>query len=303
MRALFLLNPKSAKVRKKGFDAIRQLILQIYQQAGIEVAVQAIDFQTLEQDIDAAISQGVSNIFAVGGDGTVNTVGGKLLHKDVNFGIIPLGSGNGLARNLGYSTDLQLAVRQSVSDKVIQMDTGTFGSHVFLNVCGVGLDAEVADMYAHALRRGMFTYGYYMLKAVLGYKAEKYEIWVDGHKETHEEVYALGLVNGTQWGYDAKISPHSYLTDGYFELMVMQKIPFPQLFFELVKLMLGDITQSRYVSHRKCKTLVIKRQHAGVAQVDGEGIQEAETIRCHIQPKSLRIILPNTLTPDKQSSI
>jgi diacylglycerol kinase (ATP) len=303
LSTLFLINPKSAKVRKKGFDTIRLKIEAVYYAQYLPVEVRAIDFSLLDEWLQTAYSQGVRHVFAVGGDGTANAVGTRLLHSPLCFGIIPLGSGNGLARFIGFSTDLDLAIRQSVASQTLHVDTGIFGSHPFLNVAGVGMDAEVAAMFASSKMRGPIPYIYYTTRAYLSYQAEDYDVWVDGKYEKYEKVLAVGIINGTQWGYDARISPESYLSDGYLEFLVVKKMPFPQVLFEAGKLFIGDVSRSYYIRHQKCKSLIIKRKKEGNAQVDGEAITESAQIECKIIEKSLKLLLPATITPEKQKSL
>lgn len=303
MSTLFLINPKSAKVRKKGFDTIRLKIEAVYHTHNLPVEVRAIDFSLLDEWLKTAYSQGIRHVFAVGGDGTANAIGTRLLNSPLCFGIIPLGSGNGLARFIGFSTDLDLAIRQSVSHQTLNVDTGIFGSHSFLNVGGVGLDADVAALFADSRIRGPLLYIYYTTKAYLSYQAEDYDVWVDGKYQKLEKVLAVGVVNGTQWGYDARISPESYLSDGYLEFLVVKRMPFPQILFEAGKLFIGDVSRSNYISHQKCKSVRIVRKNAGVAQVDGEPIHEGTDIACGILEKSLKLVLPATITPEKQKSL
>lgn len=303
MSTLFLLNPKSTKVRKTGFENIKKLIESTYLAANSPVEVRAIDFDLLDTWLKEAYSQGIRNVFAVGGDGTANAIGTRLLHSPLCFGIIPMGSGNGLARAIGFSTNMPLAIKQSLTTKSMIIDTGIFGKHPFLNVGGVGMDAEVAAMFASSKMRGPIPYLYHTTKAYFTYKAEDYEVWVDGKKEKYENVLAVSIMNGTQWGYDARVSPESYLADGYLEFLVIKKMPFPQVLAEASKLFIGDISQSYYVLSKKCKTLRIKRKEAGTAQVDGEAIIETEIIDCKIVAKSLRLLLPASLTNEKQKSL
>ena len=241
MSALFLINPHSAKIKKIGFQSIENLIYRIYLNAGKSVEVRKIEFDKLKEWISNAKSENIQYIFAVGGDGTANSIGTMLIHSDLCFGIIPMGSGNGFARTIGFSTNLRLAIKQSLNPQKMLVDTGVFGAHKFLNVAGVGADTEVISLFRHSKLRGILSYIYYATKVFFTYPAQDYEIFANDTHIPNENSWAVTVMNGTQWGYDAKISPESSLTDGYLELIIIKKIPITRIFQEIFKLYNGTM--------------------------------------------------------------
>ncbi|MBX7242452.1 MAG: hypothetical protein K1X92_11940 [Bacteroidia bacterium] len=303
MSTLFLINPHSAKIRKIGFHTIEKLIYRTYMNAGKPVEIRKIEFEKLGQWIQDAPAENIQNIFAVGGDGTANSIGIKIIDTPLNFGVIPMGSGNGFARTIGFSTNLRLAVKQSLNPQVIKADTGVFGSHKFINVAGVGADTEVVSLFRHSKIRGIWSYIYYATKVFFTYPVQDIEIYADDMLVKSDNIWSVSIMNGTQWGYDARISPEASLTDGKLELIIMKKIPITRVFQEILKLYNGNIVHSAYVSIYPCKKLRIVRKNEGAAQIDGEYIEEGKSIDAAIHEKSLNLLLPSTLTADKKASI
>lgn len=297
MRTLFLINPGAGK--KQHAATVERIILSVYEQACQPVKVQFVDFARLDEDLAEAIEGGIENIFAVGGDGTVNAIGTRLIGKPVKFGVIPKGSGNGYARHLGFSTNTHLAISQSLTAWSIHVDTGRFNDIPFLNVAGVGLDAEVAHHFSLGKRRGFMTYARSSTHSLLSYHPETYHIILDSVPYIRENIMGIAIANGTQWGYDAKISPHARLRDGLLDVIVVKKFPFIDAASIVRRLFSGQIKQSRYVEVFQARCIDIHRQAGGPAQVDGEPLVTSADIRIELVEKSLEILLPNTLTPGK----
>ncbi|MEM7372238.1 MAG: diacylglycerol kinase family protein [Bacteroidota bacterium] len=301
MSSLFLINPASG--RKQNAAATQALIEDVYAKEKQEVHTQFIDFETLDQTLDQAIEQGIQNIYAVGGDGTVNAVGTRLIHKPVNFGVIPKGSGNGYARNIGFSIRTKLAITQSLSAQVIKVDTGEFSGIPFLNVAGIGLDAEVAYQFSLGDKRGFVPYVKRSAEGLIAMETEDYVLELDGKRYEFSEILGIVVANGTQWGYDVKISTNARLTDGLFDVLVVKKFPILKAGLMVKKLFSGKFQNSRYVEEFQAKKLTIRRKMSGAAQVDGEPIQVGDEIGVCLRPQSLNLLLPGTLTPEKIQSI
>ncbi len=303
MITLFLINPYSAKIKKKGFEKIADLISKSYDSAGEAVVIRKLDFDKLDEWVAQAASENITRIFAVGGDGTANAVAVKLIGTKLGFGVIPMGSGNGFARTLGFSTHFRLAIKQSIKPHCILADTGFFENHQFINVAGVGADTEVVALFRFSKRRGILPYIYYATKVFFSYPILEVELYADGKKISIDKPWSVTVMNGTQWGYDAKISPEASLTDGELELIIMKKIPIWHIFQQIFMLFNSTVQYSAYLKIIPCSEVIIKRKQAGAAQIDGEYIEAGETIKAGVREKSLYLLLPSTLTPDKKASI
>ena len=137
-----------------------------------------------------------THIVAVGGDGTVNEVGGALCGSDVAFGVVSLGSGNGFARHLGYSVFMTKALKQVLTDQFAQIDVLEMNGKYSLNVSGVGFDAEVAHEFNHLKLRGVFSYIYAAIKLWFRYPEKKYKITGNG-KVMKVNCFILSFANSS----------------------------------------------------------------------------------------------------------
>lgn len=301
MSTLFLINPGSG--RKRDAQQTEALIREVYTQAERSFQIQEIDFERLDGILDGAEANGIKNIFAVGGDGTVNAIGAKMRYRNLQLGIIPKGSGNGYARNLGYSVNTRLAIRQSLDAQAISVDTGMMNEIPFLNVAGVGLDAEVAHAFSLGKNRGFGPYVRRSAEGLLQLQPQDYELWIDGETHQFEKIIGIAIANGTQWGYDVKVNAHASLNDGFFDLLVVRKFPLVKAALIISKMFGGRLQDSNYVKVFRAKNIQIKRAEAGYAQVDGEPFETGTDISIKIQENSLNILLPSTLTDQKIQSL
>lgn len=301
MSTLFLINPGSG--RKRDADQTEALIREVYAQAERSVRIQRINFERLDAILDEAEVLGVQNVFAVGGDGTVNAIGAKMRYRNLQLGIIPKGSGNGYARNLGYSVNTRLAIRQSLDAQAMSVDTGMMNDTPFLNVAGVGLDAEVAHAFSLGKNRGFGPYIRRSAEGLLQLQPQDYELNIDGVIHQFEKIIGIVIANGTQFGYDAKVNSHASLNDGFFDLLVVRKFPLVKTALIVSKMFGGRFQDSNYVKVFRAKNIAISRAEAGYAQVDGEPFEAGTDISIRMLENSLKVLLPSTLTEKKIQSL
>lgn len=297
MASLFLINPGSGK--RKNLDSIESLIREEYTRAGEPVVIEAIDFNNLSLQLEHAEKTGIRRVFAVGGDGTVNAIGSRLVGTSMHFGVIPVGSGNGYARNLGISIKIPLAIRQSLDAQTILADTGEFAGHPFLNVAGIGLDAEVAKIFAENGKRGFRPYAKSTFHAIMNLKPDQIELTIDGTKREFQDVFAVVIANGGQWGYDAKVSRNVSLTDGVFDILVVKEFSVFEAGILVSRMFNGTLSGSKNVTTFQGKSVTIQRKQKGNIQIDGEPLTAGSLIEAQINPQSLHLLLPNTLTKDR----
>lgn len=300
-KTVFLTNPASGR---KGLAAqLDQWVAAAYEDNPDEVGIVPIEFPRLGEQLDKLQAEGVQNIYAVGGDGTVNAVGAQLIGKEVNFGVIPTGSGNGFARNLGFSTRPELALRQTRNARPLPVDTATFNGQPFLNIAGVGLAAEVAHAYAHTRKRGLLPYVKKSAEQFLNYKPQPYELIVDGEEVELPEMLGIEIANGRQWGYEAEAAPIASVRDGMLDVVLIRRIPLYAIPDVVRRLFTGKFGQSNRVETMQATHVTIKRASEGPAQIDGEAIDGPDIIDICVQPASLRLLIPNTLTREKVQSL
>ena len=216
---VFILNPISGTVSKADIPAkIEQHLdkdLFSYTIAETEYAGHA------EEIARQAVQEHTDIVVAIGGDGTVNEVGRGLVDSQTALGIIPCGSGNGLARHLMVPIDTVKAIENLNKCVIHNLDYGLINDHPFFCTCGMGFDAFISNKFAEAGKRGLITYVENVLKEGLTYKPETYQI----EDETGTKRYKAFLVsaaNASQYGNNAYIAPQASMSDGLLDVIIME---------------------------------------------------------------------------------
>ncbi len=230
-------------------------------------------------------------VVAVGGDGTVSEVAQGLLGSDKALGIIPCGSGNGLALHLGISRDPVRAVKVLNEGCIARIDAGRMDGLPFFCTAGVGLDADVAFDFAHSGRRGLGTY---VSKAWDNWKHRQPETYV---VETDTETWAgtamfVTVANANQWGNEARIAPKASLCDGLLDVTVVQPFLTVEIPDLAARLMAGKADSSRHVRVFRSTHVHIHRDHPGPAHYDGDPFEAGTDLDLSIQPGVLRVVIP-----------
>jgi YegS/Rv2252/BmrU family lipid kinase len=234
-------------------------------------------------------SNGTNIIVAVGGDGTVNEVSQALVNSTCILGIIPTGSGNGLARHLGIPQNVTKALRLLNTLNARKIDSCTANGEFFINVSGIGYDGHIAHCFAKGKKRGMKTYVKLILSEWWTYSAKKYQIEVDGKPVFKGKAVLISFANGTQFGNNIIISPESIEDDGIIELCILK----PFRFYEIPHLLLALATRRLHLNKRmeviKCSQAVIKSKNAKI-HLDGEPKVLGDCLELKVQPKSINVI-------------
>ena len=277
---LFIINPISGKGKKK---KITQMLLD----RGHKVA--CTEYAGHGEILAREASE--KTIVAVGGDGTVNEVARGLIGSDKTLGIIPCGSGDGLARHLGLSHNIEKAIKTIEQGKAMDMDAALVNDRVFISVCGVGFDAVVSERFALCGKRGLWNYIKQGLKTWRTYEPESYTVTIDGEAiETKALFITIG--NSDQWGNNARITPLADCSDGLLEVTIVNKFSSIELPWLGLKLMTGRIHKSRHVTYLHGKEITIVRNSAGPAHADGDWFTTGNSLVVKIIPKALKIIIP-----------
>lgn len=231
-------------------------------------------------------------VIAVGGDGTVNEVGCGLIGSDTALGIIPCGSGNGLARHLGIPIDPFKAVKWLDKSIFTDIDYGTMNGQPFFCTCGVGFDAKVSDSFSKAGTRGVLTYLESIMKEIATYHNETYKLSFDNSSETFEAFF-ITCANADQWGNNAFIAPTASLQDGLLDVIAAHPfnvVDAPLIAFQLFN---RQIDKNPKVSVRKCNGVTITRQKEGPAHYDGDPVIMGREIRIEIVLSGLKVLIPD----------
>lgn len=231
-------------------------------------------------------------VIAVGGDGTVNEIGCGLIGTDTALGIIPCGSGNGLARHLGIPIDPFKAVKWLDKSKFATIDYGMMENQPFFCTCGVGFDAKVSDSFSKSGSRGVLTYLESIMKEIATYHNETYKLSFDNSSETFEAFF-ITCANADQWGNNAYIAPTASLQDGVLDVIAAHPfsvIDAPLIAFQLFN---RQIDKNPNVSVRKCRGVTITRDNEGPAHFDGEPVTMGREIHIELVPQGLKVLIPD----------
>jgi diacylglycerol kinase (ATP) len=293
MNSLFILNPRSG-VRRHG--DIGETIRRGCAGWAAEVDVKSCHSkEELDTIIATAARNGVEVVYAVGGDGTVHEIAKRLVHTDLALGIVPAGSGNGLARHLGIPMIPEQAIDVCRDGVIETIDTATVNGLPFFGVLGVGLDATIAERFASSKTRGMRTYVGLGLRTFLRFRAEEYEIEVDGVKQRREALI-LAIANSSQYGNNARIAPLASLQDGLLDVVIIESASWLTAPRMLMRLFDGTFLRSKGVRFLQAREVKIRRAAAGPAHIDGEPITLPADLAVSIVPRSLRVLMPRART-------
>ena len=237
-----------------------------------------------------ASAQGVDVCVAIGGDGTVNEVARSLRHSHTALAIIPMGSGNGLARHIQIPMDPDGALHVLAQCQIKALDYGIINDMPFFCTCGVGFDAFISEKFAGSGKRGLMTYIENTLKGGLTYQPDTYELEIDGQTE-HHKAFLIACGNASQYGNNFYITPQASMSDGLLDVTIME--PFnvleaPQIVMQMLNKTLD--TNSRIRTFR-CQSLKIHRPEPGVIHYDGEPAEAGTDIDVQLVPKGLRVVV------------
>ena len=231
-------------------------------------------------------------VIAVGGDGTVNEVACGLINTGTALGIIPCGSGNGLARHLGIPIDPFKAVKWLDKSIFTEIDYGIMENQPFFCTCGVGFDAKVSDAFSKARSRGVLTYLESIMKEIATYHNETYKLSFDDSSETFEAFF-ITCANADQWGNNAFIAPTASLQDGFLDVIAAHPfnvVDAPLIAFQLFN---RQIDHNPHVSVHKCRKVTITRAAEGPAHYDGEPVTLGKDINIELISGGLKVLIPD----------
>ena len=229
---------------------------------------------------------------AGGGDGTVNQIASSIVGTGIPLGILPLGSGKGLARSLGIPLNLKKAIDTINNYSVHTIDTGLINQHLFINIAGIGFDAVVAKSYNDIIRRGFFAYFYKAAMVFLKYSPIAVQIRTESHKISGR-FFLVSIANSSQWGYGTHISPNSKIDDGLLDICMIRKFPGILIPVLATRLFTKSIHRSSYSEIIPAKQAEITGNDVFKGHIDGEPVELVSPIRISIDPGSLYVICPD----------
>ena len=277
---LFIVNPISGKGRKAR-------IIAYLKENGLKVV--CTEYAGHAEVLAREASERV--IVAIGGDGTVNEVARGIVGTDKVLGIIPCGSGDGLALHLGIRRNYKQAIKTILKGNVQKIDSGTINDKPFFSVCGTGFDAIVSERFAKSGKRGLKNYIEIGLKTWREYAPEKYKIEIDG-QAFEIEASLLTIGNSSQWGNNAKIVPHADICDGVLDITAVDRFSAMEMPALAVLLMTGRLDRNSHVHCYRGRHIKISRPIEGPAHADGDWFNAGTELDIRILPHSLNVIVP-----------
>lgn len=292
MRILFIVNPISGLGLGKELPE-RIKGLPEYDNVDYEIVFTEYAGHARVLVEEARNTRKYTHIVAVGGDGTVNEVGGALCGSDIAFAVVSLGSGNGFARHLGYSIFMNKALKQVLTDQYVQIDVLEINGRHSLNVSGVGFDAEVAHEFNHLKLRGVLSYIYAAIKLWFRYPEKKYKITSDG-KVMKVSCFILSFANSSQYGNNAFIAPHASVRDGLMDICILKRPAFLEIMWFLLFFISSKLYKLSYFREIQCKEAVVEGDIHRV-HIDGDAYTMEPPIRLKVLPGVLKVVVPKKM--------
>lgn len=238
-----------------------------------------------------AVTAGYQLVVAVGGDGTVNEVASALTGTETVLGIVPAGSGNGLGRTLGLHLPPAAALAVLRHGRPRRIDTGLADGRPFFNIAGLGLEAELADRFNRAARRGLFGYLRVTAASLDLLRPSRFTI-IAG--ETRHELAAttIAVANGPQYGSNARIAPRARLDDGRLDLTAVPRLTLLNSLPLITALFRGTLAKRSGVFMTTGERITVERAAPGPLHTDGEVHLAGAKVEFTVRPSSLSVLIP-----------
>ena len=287
-KLLFIANPISGTQDKRPIiEAVPRFLPE--EQFDWQVAWTNHQGHAAELASEAA-AEGFDICVAIGGDGTVNEVARSLRHTQTALGIIPMGSGNGLARHLLIPMDPEGALAVIADCQIKELDYGLINDIPFFCTCGMGFDAFISEKFADSGKRGLMTYVDNTVKSSLAYKPETYEIEVDG-KTTHYHAFLIACGNASQYGNNFYIAPHASMSDGLMDVTILEPFNVLEAAQVVVQMLGKNIDENPHTRSFKCQSMRVHREKPGVIHFDGDPVDAGTDLEIKLIPRGLHVVV------------
>jgi len=284
----FIINPIAGhKQYKKVEKEIHKYLDHKKFESNIEYSNKKGDVQKKTKE---AIDRGANIIIAVGGDGTVNEASSVLINSKVKMGIIPIGSGNGLALCLGIPKNIKKAIEIINLNKVKKIDCISINNLHSINIIGFGFDAFVAKKFAGESNRGLLKYIFLTLTLLRKYNAKKYTIKIN-NKRKSISAFSLNICNGQQFGNNFLISPKSKLDDGKLNICIIKPFKWYEFLILITQFYFKKIHFSKFYKSYKTTELIIESKTKNLIHLDGESHIINNKANINVIPKSVNFIV------------
>lgn len=290
-KTLFIVNPASGTGRQKNIETVikENLDHDLFDYSvrytehihhGTELAREAAD-------------QGYDCVVAVGGDGSVNDVAQGLKDTGVHMGIIPCGSGNGLARTLKIPLRPALAVKtlnklqSQTIDSIVINDR-----YLSVNAAGVGFDAHIARLLKAAKKRGFQAYASLFFREYASYENSNYRLTIDG-RTLYRKAWFIAIANGRQYGYNLSVAPKAQIADGLLDITIIDKVPIEHIAITAPMAFMNLLDHSQHAEMFRAKEVHLEGNLDKWVNIDGEGENIGKELHFVVHPQSVKIYTNN----------
>lgn len=286
-KILFIINPKSGVLDK---EKIVDTILEYLDTSKYSPEFQWTKYSGHSYKIaKEAVANNIPFVVSVGGDGSVHNAASGLVGSQTALGIIPIGSGNGMARHLEIPTQIPNAVITLNQQKIRCVDVGRINRKYFFNVAGFGFDGKIAKLFSKSKKRGLFRYAQLVMKEFVKTKQQDFSLEFENGEKLSDKALMISMANASQFGNGFSISPLSNLHDGHMELVVTKKPGFFSFPILLKKAVDHQVHHSSFVRTYRFKKLnIIQANHEFHA--DGEPIALKFPVQIEVIPQALKVI-------------
>ena len=282
----FVVNPSSGPKKKENIVDVISKNMSGKTPFDILVWKDKNNFEEIRKEI---ISGKYTHVVAVGGDGTVNEVAKNLASTNIVLGIIPRGSGNGLARSLGIPQNAVEAIKRVETGSIKTIDHGFINGKFFSCAAGIGFDAHICQLFATSKTRGLISYINISITQLLSYRAKEYTIEIN-NETIKTKAFLIAFANAGQYGNDFYIAPEAKMDDGLLHLVILKPFNVISACNLLVKVLRKKAHQSKNIVTLTGQQIKIKNLNTEFIHFDGEpGVTENE-IEVRVNPKSLQVI-------------
>ena len=292
-KIIYLINPISGT---RGKSPLKELITKKTEEQNIPFEILPTtadaDYKFVEEKIK---NDYVTDVVVCGGDGSVNQVVRSLVHTNIQFGIIPMGSGNGLALAAGIPKASAKALDIVFTGEAKATDAFMINDRFACMLCGLGFDAQVAHEFAGQPKRGLGTYASLTTKHF--FSAKPYPVRIYANKiEFNTEAFFVSVANSNQFGNNFTIAPKAILSDGLLDVVVVKKVAKPMLLLNVMKQVLAGrlkkIESSLHspVIYFQTEELMINNPENAPMHIDGEPCTTLSQMHIKVLPEYFKLI-------------
>jgi YegS/Rv2252/BmrU family lipid kinase len=266
----FIINPKAGKKSKANIEELveKNLRADLWKPKFFYTRYSG----HAKELVYECIERGYQTIVAAGGDGTVNEVATSVFKTGVTLGIVPIGSGNGLARSLGIPLQKDDAINLLNFKNTREIDVGAINKHYFFCTCGTGFDARIGHRFSKSKARGFISYIKTTILEYNKYRPKKYKLKIDNRKIT-QKAFLITIANAGQYGNNAYIAPEAEIDDGSFDITILKPFPWYVTPILGIRLFSKNINKSKFIDTYYGHTIEFLKKKKYRFHIDGEPVK------------------------------